>query len=137
MPGGQRNAAEHTRMPWTHIQSHTHTHQPLLTLTDSTWLLKPSSSKLSTSVSTLTSRPSKHSRPKSEIEGTENIWKNHRKKLHTNTHTHSQTYTTAWIHHHHRHHHDHHPPHHRQHHHHHHHHFLFFCPLSSNHQLHH
>lgn len=49
------------------------THQPLLTLMDKTWLLRPSWNRLGISVSTVISRPSRHSRPNREMEGTEKI----------------------------------------------------------------
>lgn len=48
-------------------------HQPLLTLTDNMWLLKPSSNMLEISVSVVISRPSRHSRLNSEMEGTVNV----------------------------------------------------------------
>lgn len=51
----------------------TSTHQPLLTLTDRMWLLKPSSTMLGTSVSRSIFLPSRHSRPNREMEGTESV----------------------------------------------------------------
>lgn len=48
------------------------THQPLLTLSDRMWSLKPSSTMLVISVSVVISRPSRHSRPNREMDGTEN-----------------------------------------------------------------
>lgn len=50
------------------------THQPLLTLSDRMWLLKPSSTMLMISVSMVISLPSRHSRPNREMEGTVNVW---------------------------------------------------------------
>lgn len=67
----------HTARPNTlHKQTgETNTHQPLLTLSDRTWLLKPSSAMLMISFSVVISRPSRHSWPNREMEGTENVWK--------------------------------------------------------------
>lgn len=48
-------------------------HQPLSTLMDRTWLLKPSSTMLAISLSMVISRPSRHSMLNSEMEGTVNV----------------------------------------------------------------